>query len=73
VRHRHQRDTTRPTWSYSVGVSDECAEKRWRRWRSPGWMAYGTAEGATWGESDGSHSTPKGCAEDTGVLHSVMC
>ena len=73
VRYRQPRDTTRETWSYSVGASDEREEKRWRRWRASGWMPYGTAEGTTSLESDASHSTPKGCAEDTGVLRGVMC
>jgi hypothetical protein len=73
VRYRQPKGTTGPTWSYSVGVSDECAEERWRRWKAPGWMLRGAAEGATSRESDASHSTPKGCAEDTGVLQCVKC
>jgi hypothetical protein len=73
VRYHQPGDITGPTWSYPVGASDECAEKRSGRGKAPAWMPYGSAEGATSRESDASHSTPKGCAEDMGVLRGVMC
>jgi hypothetical protein len=41
--------------------------------KASGRMPCGSAEEATSGESGTSHSTPKGCAEDTGVLQCVMC
>jgi hypothetical protein len=62
-----------PSWSCSVGVSHEGTKKRCGLGKASGRMPCGSAEGATSGESGTSHSTPKGCAEDTGVLQCVMC
>jgi hypothetical protein len=51
-------------------LSGELACREWGAWE---WMLDGSAEAvASWNGETG-HSTPKGCAEDTGVLWCFMC
>jgi hypothetical protein len=58
--------------SYVLGCMYELRERA-RHWKAWGPMLDGSGGGATSADGDTSHSAPKGCAEDTGVLCSVMC
>jgi hypothetical protein len=67
--YEHQRgELTGSSERSAMRAMGECWEERVRRWRASG----GSAGGASAAENDSSHSTPKGCAEDTGVLQCVM-
>jgi hypothetical protein len=59
--------------SRAVRGTCELGEERARCWSASGRMPDWSAGEGTPAKGEPSHSTPKGCAEDTGVLRCVKC